>query len=139
MDPLASAVTGAESNSPGGDVVKGIPSGTERFHRISIGTDNAIAGEIQDPQDEDWYITKLADGKYRVTVEGYGTGKGTLRAPIVNVRRSDAREYQRGEIYTSYVRIEDVERYGGRWETEFEITETGSEVRPFPLGRPFHF
>ena len=53
VDPLDGAVTGAESNSPGGDAVEGMPSGTERFHRISVGTNNAIVGAIQEPQDKD--------------------------------------------------------------------------------------
>ena len=133
MELLSTAVTGPESDAHRGDVVQGIPPVADRFHRIFVGTDRAIAGEIWDPTDSDWYITQLADGIYRATVEGYGTGKGTLRGPGLLVRRADAREYMRGETLTSSVRLEDVERYGGRWVTEFEITETDRRSDLFHL------
>ena len=132
-DPLDYAVTGAESNSPDGDAVQGIPSDPEEFHRISVGTEHAIAGEIRDTEDRDWYITKLANGIYRATVEGYATGKGTLRGPGIRLVRGDGREYWRGEVRDSFVPPEDVGRYESRWVMEFEIVEADSRSDLFHL------
>ena len=115
-------MTGAESNPLGGDAVEGMPSGTERFHRISVGTNNAIVGAIQEPQDRDWYITQLANGIYRVSIEGHGTGNNTLRGPALIVRQSDARESWRREADSTYG--------PSRWVSEFEIDEStsGSDI-----------
>ena len=134
-DPLANTMTGPESNSPGGDAVEGIPSDRSHAHRILDGTDNAIAGEIQESQDSDWYIAKLANGLYRVTVEGYGTGRDTLAVPGLRLRQSDAREFVPENADYWFVPIQDIEDYGSRWVSEFEIGESssGSDIFHFEV------
>ena len=128
-DPLDRPVTGAESNSPGGDAVEGIPESSSNFHQISIGTDNAVTGEIQESQDRDWYIAKLENGLYRVTVEGFGTGKGTLKGPGLRLRQSDTREFVPENANSA------IDRYGSYWVHEFEIGESssGSDIFHFEV------
>ena len=93
LNPLANPATGPESASPGGDAVEGIPTNPDHFHRIRVGSENAIAGELSDQDDRDWYIAQLENGLYRVTVEGDGTGKGALAFPGLLHWESDAREF----------------------------------------------
>ena len=132
-DPLDSPKTGAESSSPGGDAIEGMPLEISHFHRISVGTDNAIAGEIQESQDSDWYITQLGNGLYRVTVEGSGTGGGTLVGPGLRLRQSDTREFVPENADHTFTPIQDVPRYGSRWLAEFEIEESSSGSDIFHL------
>ena len=132
-NPLASPVTGAESNSPDGDAIEGVPLDTGHFHRVSVGT--PIAGEIEEAQDSDWYITRLGHGIYRVTVEGYGTGKGTLRVPGLRLRQSDTREFVPETADHTYVPIQNIDRYQSRWVAEFEIvgSSSGSDIFHFEV------
>ena len=132
-DPLDSPKTGAESSSPGGDAIEGMPLEISHFHRISVGTDNAIAGEIQESQDSDWYITQLGNRLYRVTVEGSGTGGGTLVGPGLRLRQSDTREFVPENADHTFTPIQDVPRYGSRWLAEFEIEESSSGSDIFHL------
>ena len=131
QNPLANPKTGPESASAGGDAVEGMPTNPAHFHRILVGPDNGIAGEIQEPQDSDWYIAKLENRIYRVTVEGSGTGKGTLVSPGLRLRQSDTREFA---DYT-FDHIQELPRHGSRWVHEFEIEESssGSDIFHFEV------
>ena len=125
VDPLAGATEGDESTIHPYDAVEGMPSSGERFHSISVGTNQAIVGTIEEPQDKDWYITQLANGIYRVTIEGHGTGMGTLRGPGLMVRQSDAREFLWEEGDSSYD--------PSRWVSEFKIDDETSGSDNFHL------
>ena len=97
LNPLANPKNGDESASPGGDAVEGMPTNPAHFHRVSVGSGNAIDGELSDSDDLDWYIAQLENGLYRVTVEGTGRGKAPSpsptsefanRTPVNSCRRS---------------------------------------------------
>ena len=135
-DPLASPRTGAESNPPDyDDAIEGMPLDTSHFHQILVGTDNAIAGEIQESQDSDWYTAKLQHKIYRVTVEGYGNGNNTFAVPGLRLLQSDAREFVPDEQDYKYVAIQDIEKYGSRWIKEFKIdaSSSGSDIFHFEV------
>ena len=127
LNPLANPATGPESASPGGDAVEGIPTNPDHFHRIRVGSENAIAGELSDQDDRDWYIAQLENGLYRVTVEGDGTGKGALAFPNLLHWESDAREFNQES--SNYLYSES------GWLKEFLIEEStsGSDIYHFEV------